>query len=234
MVYRFAVKARDAKDNETDWSAIGAATTESDGSSSADRNPPQPNPMTWQIQPYVIEPNAPGSISMTATNAFDQEGSDVEYNFVCTSHSGQTSGWQASRVYTINGLNAGTYSFYVIARDTSVNHNQTTASSTVSVNITGAVVQLVTPSITGRASGSGYNISHLITLINADISGLVEYKFVCVTNTGLSSGWIRPGVTPYTFSKLVGTSSGLLWKVQARLVNDPTQIVESNTILIKL
>lgn len=230
MVYRFAVKARDAKGNETDWSAIGAATTESDGSSSADRNPPQPNPMTWQIEPYVIEPNAPGSISMTATNAFDQEGSDVEYNFVCTSHSGQTSGWQASRVYTLDSVNAGTYSFYVIARDTSVNHNQTTASSTVSVTITGAVVELVVPSITGRASGSGFSIYHLLTILNPDTTGLVEYRFVCITNSGLSSGW----TTNSSYNKLVGTTSGLLWKVQARLVNDPTQIVESAAILVKL
>jgi hypothetical protein len=99
-------------------------------SGTPDNDPPMPDPMTWEIQPYATSSS---SISMTATTASDVSG--VEYYFYETSSNpgGSDSGWQDSPTYVDTGLSPATqYTYTVIARDKSINQNTTTASSPLS------------------------------------------------------------------------------------------------------
>ncbi|HML73184.1 MAG TPA: DNRLRE domain-containing protein [Anaerohalosphaeraceae bacterium] len=114
----------------------------------ADTSPPTPNPMTWETQPYT---DGTSSITMVAGTANDSSG--VEYYFDETSGNsgGSDSGWQNSRTYTDTELQHGTtYTYRVKARDKSVNHNETSYSSSKSA-VTIAVGSL-TISITPQAA----------------------------------------------------------------------------------
>jgi len=87
-----------------------------------DTTPPIPAAMSWQSAPLA---NDATSISMTAEEATDESGA-VEYLFTCVAGGNGciNSGWQSSRSYTANGLDAETYySFKVTARDVSGNKN---------------------------------------------------------------------------------------------------------------
>ncbi len=122
--YTFRVQARDK-------SALHNATTAS-ASATADLQPPTPDPMEWEVEPY--EANIGGGsfdyyAVMTATEATD-EMADVEYFFQCTTESAFSSGWQTSPEYSVKVGRAGQrHRFRVKARDTSVSHNETDWSS---------------------------------------------------------------------------------------------------------
>jgi len=82
-----------------------------------DNTPPNPDPMTWAVEPNADSSN--NSITMQATIAADDSGS-VQYNFVCVAGGAGCidGGWQASNRYTATGLESGTsYSYQVRARD---------------------------------------------------------------------------------------------------------------------
>ena len=89
-----------------------------------DLKPPTPDPMTWSAdgQPLflLLGPNTMTDYwaLMEATQA-DDESSMVEYYFKCWDNSGFSSGWQASRSYTVQlgGSWLAGYSFQVKARD---------------------------------------------------------------------------------------------------------------------
>ncbi len=90
-------------------------------SASLDTTPPNPDPLTWSV-----EPNAMGisSITMTATAATDESG--VEYGFVNVTDANHNSGWQDSPTYTdINLDNNTNYIYKVRARDKSMSRNST-------------------------------------------------------------------------------------------------------------
>ncbi|MBT8044556.1 MAG: PASTA domain-containing protein, partial [Verrucomicrobiae bacterium] len=100
-------------------------------SSPIDSSAPTPDPMTFEVAPYVSSSSA---ISMTATTAHDPLG--VEYYFTCTAGGGNDSGWQDSNVYTDTGLTPGVaYSYTVKARDKHPGHNETLPSSAQSATI---------------------------------------------------------------------------------------------------
>jgi hypothetical protein len=91
-----------------------------------DEEAPEPNLMTWAIEPYATGTT---SIAMVATTATDPSG--VEYYFDETSENpgGTNSDWQESSSYENMGLSAGTtYIYTVKARDKSSNHNETAVS----------------------------------------------------------------------------------------------------------
>jgi hypothetical protein len=117
-VYSYRVKARCAANMvETQYSAAASSTTEV----VVDNTPPTPEQMTW-----LNPPSATGidSITMTATTAHDS--SSVEYFFANITDANHDSGWQDSPVFTDTGLfNNTTYTYCVIARDKSANHNET-------------------------------------------------------------------------------------------------------------
>jgi hypothetical protein len=90
-----------------------------------DTTVPSPDPMTWETVPYATGDT---SIAMVATTASDSSG--VEYYFACTAGGGHDSGWQDSPVYEDTGLeNETEYTYQVMARDGSPNHNQTAYSN---------------------------------------------------------------------------------------------------------
>lgn len=83
---------------------------------SADTEPPNPNPMTWAVEPYSVDGS---SIGMTATTASDPTG-PVQYRFNCVSGGANcvSSAWQGGTSYTATGLQAGVaYTWTVQARD---------------------------------------------------------------------------------------------------------------------
>ena len=112
----------------------------SEGEGESDTDPPIPNTMTWDIPPHATGNT---SISMTATIATDPSG--VEYYFACFSGDGHDSNWQDSPYYEDIGLlPKTTYSYVVLARDKSPNHNETIWSEEASASTMDEVGDLVT------------------------------------------------------------------------------------------
>lgn len=94
----------------------------------ADITAPEPNIMTWEVEPTTISTQ---SIQMAATLASDLL-NGVEYYFQCTSGNGSDSGWQYSNVFEPNNLASGAkFTYRVKARDTSGHLNETDWSSSV-------------------------------------------------------------------------------------------------------
>ncbi len=94
----------------------------------ADLTAPEPNTMTWQIEPTTTSTK---SIYMAATIASDLQ-NGIQYYFQCTSGNGPDSGWQYGNVFEPNSLASGTrYTYRVKARDTSGNLNETNWSGPV-------------------------------------------------------------------------------------------------------
>ena len=123
--YTFTVQARDK--------SIYQNKTVPSGSAMADLQPPSPDPMEWEIEPYEVKlgNDLQYGATMTAVEAED-EYADVEYFFQCVSESGFSSGWQTSPEYTvIMGRRGLKYRFRVKARDTSAGQNETGWSPTV-------------------------------------------------------------------------------------------------------
>lgn len=107
------------QDIDNNWGAFSAVFLYINNT--VDTDPPAPDPMTWDIVPYVTSPT---SIAMTATTATDESG--VEYYFECLTAGGHDSGWQDSTTYEDIGLTSGTtYTYRVKARDKSPNQNET-------------------------------------------------------------------------------------------------------------
>lgn len=123
--YSFMVRARDKSfaQNTTSYSLVIVV----------DLQPPTPDPMEWEIEPYEVRlgGDLEYGATMTAAQAMDDfEG--VEYFFECTTESGFNSGWQAEREYTVLlGRPGQRQRFRVKARDTSSSHNETGWSSEV-------------------------------------------------------------------------------------------------------
>jgi len=95
-----------------------------------DTDPPSPDPMTWNTEPYAVSDSSIRMIAATATDA-----SGVEYYFDETTGNigGSDSGWRDSPIYEDTGLDINTaYSYCVIARDKSEEHNMTGWSETKS------------------------------------------------------------------------------------------------------
>lgn len=126
--YSFVVRARDKSPNRN--------TTGDSTEITVDMNPPTPDPMRWEVEPYKY--NGGGGTfdyyaTMTAVEAEDDSGEDVQYFFLCTTESGFSSGWQSSPTYTVKlGQHSVIARFRVKARDAS--GNQTRYSSEAQAN----------------------------------------------------------------------------------------------------
>lgn len=138
-------------------------------SAALDSTPPNPDPMTWSI-----EPTAQGisTITMTASTATDDSG--VEYFFKNVTDPNHNSGWQDSTTYIDTGLdNDVSYTYQVKARDKSMNHNQTEYSSQAAV-------------VTDRFACT--------TEIASDLSGDCQMDFTDFTI--IADGWLDPLAAP--------------------------------------
>ena len=160
---------------------------EFDHDAPADITAPSPDPMTWATEPHST---GESSISMTAASAFDDSG--VEYYFTCTAGGGHDSGWQNSPTYEDSGLVPDTlYSYTVVARDKSINQNQTALSEEGSAKTSPADLEPPNPDPMTWAVApyavSNSSISMAATAAT-DVSG-VEYYFACTLGDGYNSGW---------------------------------------------
>jgi GH18 family chitinase len=181
--------------------------------------PPAPNPMTWQIAPYVTDTN---SISMTATTATDPSG--VEYYFECVNGPGNDSGWQSGSVYVDANLPGNeSFTYRVKARDLSDANNETDFSAEVTVSTDPEIpatddtppapnpmTWLIAPHLTGTNSIS------MTAATATDPSG-VEYYFECVSGPGSDSGWQSGSV--YVDTNLPENES-FTYRVKARDLSD--------------
>jgi hypothetical protein len=183
-LYWYRVKARNRGNRlETEWSE-----RQSDMTLQEDFTIPTPNPSTWETEPHGI---AAGTIRMVATTAADDSG--VEYRFECTSHPACSSGWQDSVTYEATGLLKGHYKFRVQARDKSPNHNTTTWSTEVAVDLLAPTPDPMTwaaePKEVRIGSGTFDYHAKMTATEAADDGGKIEYYFECTTESGFSSGW---------------------------------------------
>lgn len=150
--------------------------------------PPDPNPMIWQTEPYATSRTA---IEMTATIATSSDDSGVEYYFECISLGGHDSGWQAEPNYTDTGLTAGTeYSYIVKVRNTA-NLVETYYSNP---GLATTFPEDTTPPSPNPATwkNAPYRTSatsiRMVATTASDESG-VEYYFACTSNQAYSSDW---------------------------------------------
>ncbi len=182
--YFYIVKARNTVNLvETDYSDLRSATT-----FPADTTPPNPDPSTWDTEPYV---SSATSIRMVATTASDESG--VEYFFACTSNAAYSSNWQDSAVYQVTSLPKGTYSFVVRVRDKSPNRNTTGDSIQATVDLqppSPDPMQWESEPKKVNHGGGTFNYWAEMTAAEAtDSSGNVQYYFECTNESDFNSGW---------------------------------------------
>ncbi|MBL7107557.1 MAG: hypothetical protein ISS77_08135 [Phycisphaerae bacterium] len=179
--YQFRVQARDASDNRTEWSIVGAATP------GADDTAPFPNPMQWQTPPIG---SSDVSIIMIAQEAIDSAGSDVEYYFESVFGGGHDSGWDPCSIYEDTGLTEGqTYGYKVYARDSAGN---VTEPSLVGLAIAEDMFAPVPDPMTWEIEPypvSSTQFSMTATEAYDENPTGVEYYFECVTDPNFNSGW---------------------------------------------
>ncbi len=128
----------------------------------ADNDPPIPTTASWDTAPYAISSS---SISMSVNSVKDLSG--VEYYFDCLTAGGHDSGWQDSTEYTDVSLSPDTqYTYRVKARDKSVNHNETSYSSSASATTYEAGTEPIAydnaTSAESSSGGSSLSFSHTI------------------------------------------------------------------------
>ena len=208
--YTYVVRTRDPLENESEPSVPRSATV------GTDIQAPSPDPMTWATAPYAASTS---SIAMTATTATDPSG--VEYYFEETSGNsgGSDSGWQNGTSWTDSGLSESTqYCYRVMARDKSVNQNETAWSTPPACATTGGISGNLPPYPVGGIEGdpaqwdpdtagtccSGHprerfdsgtgNFFHTMRAAPAvDPEGDgVAYYFERTSDPGVNSGWQNP------------------------------------------
>jgi len=172
-VYTFVTRARDKSPNHN--------TTGNSNAVAVDIKPPTPDPMTWATPPYATSST---SIRMVATTASDDSG--VQYYFQCTSDATYDSSWQDSPIYNVTSLSPAVYTFVTRARDNSPNHNTTSNSTAVTVDLKPPTPDPMTWATTP------YRISptsiRMVATTASDDSG-VQYFFECTSHPAHSSTW---------------------------------------------
>jgi hypothetical protein len=182
--YWYRVKARNKGNHmETQWSERAAVQTLQE-----DLTAPTPNPMTWETEPFRV---SAGKVRMVATQASDTSG--VEYQFECTSNAAYSSAWQDSRTYEVSSLPKGHYAFEVRARDKSPNHNATSYSKEVSLDLqppTPDPMKWEIEPYQVNIGGGTFDYCATMKAVEAtdDVAG-VEYFFQCTTDARYSSAW---------------------------------------------
>jgi len=150
--------------------------------------PPVPNPMTWQTEPYATSRTA---IEMAATIATSSDDSGAEYYFQCISLGGHDSGWQDESNYTDTGLTAGTEYSYIVKARNKANLLETASSdlrsaTTFPADTTPPGPDPATWDTEPYVSSAGS--IRMVATTASDESG-VEYFFACTSNAAYSSNW---------------------------------------------
>ncbi|MBN1391347.1 MAG: S8 family serine peptidase [Sedimentisphaerales bacterium] len=181
---------------------------------------PTPNPSEWETEPHSseISPNSISMAAVTAVDAWDYWGGNVQYYFDCVYGGCQDSGWQNSNSYTDPNLLPGEeYGYKVRARDAS---EKIPAGDTAPGNKTGwspvryAIVGEKKPDFTPPEPNKmtwaipptaidATTITMTATTAT-DENGPIEYFFECTTDATASSNWqtgttyIAADLTPET------------------------------------
>ncbi|MHC4110286.1 MAG: right-handed parallel beta-helix repeat-containing protein [Planctomycetota bacterium] len=213
-VYGYQVRAKDELGNKTEWSVVAYTGTE-------DIIPPTPVPAI-----ILIQAASPNSISMTSEIVYDESG--VQYYFEAQTVGGHDSGWLNDPNYTdVNLVPDTMYCYRVMARDLSENLNETIWSQTVCTTTPpppDTLAPLPNPmQWDDQADANGYvglprevllspfgsfdygATMRAIIAVDQAPPGVplsnVEYKFICTTDSGFSSGGVmdcqtNPGNCP--------------------------------------
>jgi len=155
-----------------------------------DMTAPEPNPMTWEMEPTILSYH---SVIMTATTATDASG--VQYYFDCVSSGCHDSGLLDSPTYTDTGLaDNAAYTYRVRASDKSPIKNPTGWSSEETVIIPSSSVDIFPP----EPNPSTWEIEpyedpnffiNMTATTATDVSLPVMYYFDCTSGPGNDSGW---------------------------------------------
>lgn len=169
----------------TNWGSATVTATAL-AADTRDFTSPAPTNMSFEVLPFAVSDH---TVSMTAVEASDISG--VEYNFISISGGGNDSGWQDSRTYVDSGLSPNTlYEYAVVARDKSVNTNETNPSVTAAVTTDPLDDTAPSPSKMEFASPPGVSpISISMVAVEATDSSPVEYYFECTSTNAPDSGW---------------------------------------------
>lgn len=205
--YGFKVRARDTRPvipddgtgeqgNKTGWSVIRYAIAGEEPPPPEDNNPPIPDPMTWATPPYATSPT---SIAMVATTAVDDT-AGVQYYFEDFDLPAVNSGWIDVPTWEdTTCVPETTYTYRVMARDTSANLNETGWSDPCSATTPAEPPpedtnppEPVEWEIEPYETGGGLNAYANMTAAEAiDPEGNgVQYYFECVSIPSINSGWM--------------------------------------------
>ncbi len=198
--------------NKTGWSVIGYAMTGGGGVPN-DVDPPIPDPMTWADPAYSATSS---SITLFGTTASD--GSGVQYYFEDYDSPGYNSGWINDPTWMDTGLvPLTTYRYRVMARDKSINHNETGWSSVLSATTLAEGVEpneppppdnqpplpnpseWFVPPYMYETGGTRYHYMDANEASDAATGGNdpVWYYFDCINGTGIDSGWQESTIYEY-------------------------------------
>jgi hypothetical protein len=157
-----------------------------------DRNPPVPNPATWETVPATLGHD---SITMTATAGSDPSG-PLQYFFDETSGNpgGSDSGWQTSTSYIDFGLSPSTQYTYTVQMRDSVPNIGTASSPANATTQAASDTTPPTPNPATWASAPSADSSSAISMTantGSDSSGPVQYYFDETSDNpgGSDSGW---------------------------------------------
>ncbi len=179
-----------------------------------DTTPPAPDACEWESGP-VMKSAVPiiglgAVVEMTATEAVDAWGWDVEYYFQCVHGEGHDSGWIKSRYYKDTDLSKGQeYGYRVKARDTM--GNETKWSEVRFAGSSDTASPTPEPYIVSAVADSTTQVT-LIARPAYDDSG-VQYYFDTNTPGAHASGWLDD--PNYTDVNLVPTTR-YAYRVRAR------------------
>ncbi|MBP8912224.1 MAG: right-handed parallel beta-helix repeat-containing protein, partial [Phycisphaerae bacterium] len=185
-----------------------------------DTTPPMPDPVEWEEAPKMKSGIAllGGSIvvEMTAREAIDAWGWDVEYYFECVHGTGHDSGWIKSRVYKDTGLSRDIeYGYRVKARDAL--GNETKWSEVRFAGGADRTPPTPDPYILAIVADSPTQVT-MTARIAYDESG-VQYYFDSNTPGAHPSGWIND---PFYTDVNLAPTTRYAYRVKARDLSSRT------------
>jgi len=171
-----------------------------------DTTPPSPDPMEWDVAPYMDDST---TVTMRAEEATDAWGWVVEYYFECVEGPGHDSGWRTKRSYSDGVPKGASFGYRVKARDAL--GNETEWSKILRTGTADTTPPAPAPYIVTADPNSTLEVI-LTARVSYDDSG-VQYFFDTNTPGAHDSGWIDTPV--YTDVNLV-PSTRYCYRVKAR------------------
>jgi len=228
--------------NYSDYGSLGKYYISGDVVAvSNDTTAPNPDPMSWSINPYATSKS---TISMVATEATDDSGF-VEYQFICSNGGSAciASAWQTAPSYLATGLDSDTaYSYQVKARDNSANETQLSSVSTAITDTN------TTPISQDDSINTNENTAKTINVLNNDSDADGDVLQISSTSTPTSgevtinansiiytpsTNYTGTDSFTYTITDGFGGYSSSNVSIEVLAVNDaPTAMADSAEVLL--